>query len=95
LDFDEHGTWRNHVLKVFDLLKDDCKIKTNPSCGFHIHVSHTDGTWALSELKQLCVAILNFESAFAALLPAWRQSSKHAKPNSISGKLGSLGREER
>ncbi len=77
LTFDKEGNWRRQVKEVFAHLEAKCKtIKTNKSCGFHVHLSPGDGSmWRLDELKRIAFAIYYFEQAFMALLPESRRIS--------------------
>lgn len=84
LTFDDHGAWRDHVRTVFGLIGDSCKIDTDTSCGFHVHLSPNNRGWNLVELKNICIAILHFESAILELLPEKRRENGPFLLNSLS-----------
>lgn len=95
LTFDDDGAWREHVRTVFDLLNHSCRIETDFSCGFHVHVSPGNREWHLDELKSICIAILYFEQAMFDILPVDRRSSGYLYKNSLAADLRSIGPEER
>lgn len=89
--YDSLGEWRSQLRDVFTELQDVCKIECNQSCGFHVHVSPTGRRWNILEVKRICIAVLHFERAVAALLPPHRQNNYWAKPhgtnvNTLKGK---------
>lgn len=84
MPFNSLGTWRSKLLDVFSTLGTVCNIACNQSCGFHVHVSPAGRPWHLSEVKNICIAILHFEGAMAALLPPHRQNNWWAKPHSTN-----------
>lgn len=63
---------------MFAHLEAKCTINTNKRCGFHVHMSPGNGSmWTLPELKGICFAIIHFESAILAILPASRRNNFH------------------
>ena len=56
-----------------------CLIETNHSCGFHVHLAPLEMAWDVDLLKPFCRAILYFERAFEALLPAHCRGNEYAK----------------
>ncbi|OIW34292.1 hypothetical protein CONLIGDRAFT_675288 [Coniochaeta ligniaria NRRL 30616] len=95
LSFDDSGAWRTHVSTVFDLFNEQCRIKPNENCGFHVHLSLADRVWQLDELKQICIAILHFDQAFIGLLPARRRKSRYCKSNYHNSAMKKLTPDER
>lgn len=58
-----------------------CVFQSNRSCGFHIHVSPQEGTWTMTELRNICIAIIYFEGAFEVLVPEHRRGNQWIKSN--------------
>jgi hypothetical protein len=95
LTFDDKGAWRQHVRTVFDLVEDHCEIKTDISCGFHVHLSPADREWDLAELQNISIAILHFEQAMFDVLPEERRPRFGLKPNSRARYLKKITPDER
>ncbi|KAH8904963.1 hypothetical protein BR93DRAFT_939020 [Coniochaeta sp. PMI_546] len=87
MTFDDAGAWRTHVSTVFELINEQCRLKSNHTCGFHVHISVADRMWELAELKSLSIAILHFEEAFTDLLPDHRTKSSFCGRNSENNEL--------
>lgn len=59
-----------------------CRIESNSSCGFHVHISPPEGkSWDLDSLKSICRTIFYFEGAINAILPANRRNNEYAASN--------------
>ena len=88
------GEWMGQIMALFQNLNRLCSIKTNRSCGFHVHVSPVDD-WNLETVKALSRAIIYFEPAFEAILPVERRRNEYAKSNRFdnSGLRGKSGQE--
>jgi hypothetical protein len=91
LEFDERGAWRDHIKTVMDLiLEQGIKIKTNSTCGLHVHISPVGRDWRLAELQNISIAILHFEPALYSLLPPGRWSNFSLKPNSSCAEMSCI-----
>lgn len=66
---------------MWERTRSACLVKTNKSCGTHIHLSPLGRSWTLEELKSIAIAINHFESAFEVLLPMTRRGSPYARSN--------------
>ena len=85
------ATWRGEVKDKFCYIESMCTIKTNKTCGFHVHLSPGDGReWTVDELRSICFAILYFEAAFLALMPKERRESAHLLSNHLHSQLAGL-----
>lgn len=92
LEHKPDGKWMGQIRALFDNLRRVCSIRTNKSCGFHVHFAPVGG-WDLERLKALCRAFLYLEPAFEAILPVERRRNEYAKSNRfdnprLSGKTG-------
>lgn len=58
-----------------------CYFESNRSCGFHIHVSPAQGAWSITELRNICIAVIHFEGAFEVLVPEHRRGNQWIKSN--------------
>ena len=74
------GEWMGQIRALFHNLNRLCSIKTNRSCGFHVHFSPVDG-WNLERVKALGRAIIYFEPSFEEILPVERRRNEYAKSN--------------
>lgn len=64
---------------MFNVLGSVCRFESNQSCGFHVHLSPAGRSWQVAEVQNICIAILHFETAFGAILPAFRWGNFWAK----------------
>jgi hypothetical protein len=69
---------------MFAYIETKCTIKTNKTCGFHVHMSPYNGEpWSVQELRSICFAIIYFEEAILALLPRSRRYNDHLLSNYV------------
>lgn len=74
---------------MFATLSTDFLIETNRSCGFHVHLSPGKpkaqtmdrGDWTIDELTRIAMAVVYFENAFEAVIPAERRGNKYHRAN--------------
>ncbi|KAJ5778191.1 amidoligase enzyme-domain-containing protein [Penicillium odoratum] len=82
LSYNKQGDWREHVRELLRSVRKICRIESNASCGFHVHISPPEGTsWDLDSLKSICRAIFYFEGAINTILPANRRNNEYAASN--------------
>lgn len=74
------GNWKWVIKRLFTNINKICYLTINPSCAFHVHIRRIGG-WTVSYLLSLCHAILYFENAVQALLPAERRRNFWARSN--------------
>lgn len=77
--------WRLEITDLFKHIGSLCAFQTNRSCGFHVHLSPIGGSWSLSELQGISVAIIHFECAFEALIPETRRGNQFIRSNRFFG----------
>lgn len=70
---------------MFKHLDTLCAIRSNRSCGFHIHLSPLGGGWTLNELKGIAIGIIHFEQAFEAMIPETRRGNQFIRSNRFFG----------
>jgi hypothetical protein len=60
LEFTNGSSFRRHVERVWEHLKETTKINVNESCGTHIHLSpqSNSGIWTLGAVKAICRSIV-------------------------------------
>ncbi|KAF3930174.1 hypothetical protein ABW19_dt0210377 [Dactylella cylindrospora] len=78
LSADDFQTWAEEVETVFRTLEYFFDLRTNFSCGFHVHFA-TVPKWEFEDLKSLSKAIICFDPLIDALLPAVRRESKYCQ----------------
>ena len=78
LHFQAGYHFRDFVNGVWEVIHAACLIETNTWCGTHVHVS-PDNDYTLDQMKSVARAVLYFESALNALVPADRLKSKFCK----------------
>ncbi|OIW25945.1 hypothetical protein CONLIGDRAFT_647676 [Coniochaeta ligniaria NRRL 30616] len=82
LPLDSDGAWCQQIREIFNHIKAQCKITTNETCGFHVHLSPGSGQpWSLEELRSISFAIIYFDEAILALLPQHRRNNDHLLSN--------------
>lgn len=66
--------------------------KREQKCGTHIHITPgSSGKWKLTQLKDIAMGIIVYETNVKELLPSWRRNNAYCKRNtSSSGELSSL-----
>lgn len=65
-----------------------CVVESNKLCGTHVHISPApEQDWQLSHVQGLARAILKFQPAFGAILPAHRFRNRMAKNNLVDNSL--------
>lgn len=70
---------------MFKYLDTLCAIRSNRSCGFHIHLSPMGGEWTLNELNGISIGIIHFERAFEAMIPETRRGNQFIRSNRFFG----------
>lgn len=79
------GRWRHEIIDMFKYLDTLCAIRSNRSCGFHIHLSPMGDDWTLDELKGISTGIIHFEQAFEAMVPETRRGNQFIRSNRFFG----------
>lgn len=72
--------WRQDVEATWKYLKDRYHISTTDKCSTHIHIS-LDPFYTTLEIKRVAQAVIHFETAFEALVPAVRRDNHFVKSN--------------
>ena len=90
LYFEASYPFRKYVNGVWEVIQAACIVETNTWCGTHVHVS-PDNEYTFDQVKSVARAVLYFESALNALVPADRLKSRfcksfHASNPSFTGK---------
>ncbi|KAI1522055.1 Amidoligase-2 domain containing protein [Pyrenophora tritici-repentis] len=93
LDFQDQRTWHWHMDAVWWVLSAKFNTSSTPQCSTHVHISPTQGSWTLAQVKRVAKAVLYYERSIDTLLPQerrqniWAQSNRHntiTKPQTIA-----------
>ncbi|KAI3394575.1 hypothetical protein diail_2566 [Diaporthe ilicicola] len=77
--------WRTEINHMFKAINSLCAIRSNRSCGFHVHLSPIGSGWSLQELKGIATAVIHFECAFEVLIPETRRGNQFIRSNRFFG----------
>ncbi|EMD85886.1 hypothetical protein COCC4DRAFT_155019 [Bipolaris maydis ATCC 48331] len=83
LDFQDQRTWHWHMDAVWWVLSAKFSTSSTPQCSTHVHISPTQGSWTLAQVKRVAKAVLYYERSIDTLLPQerrqniWAQSNRH------------------
>ncbi|KAK4106893.1 hypothetical protein N658DRAFT_555660 [Parathielavia hyrcaniae] len=70
---------------MWEFSQSTCTVSEDASCSTHVHLSLAGG-FSLVQLKRLAQAIIYFEPAVEALIPADRRANEYARSNWIENK---------
>ncbi|KAG1872349.1 hypothetical protein DFJ58DRAFT_741772 [Suillus subalutaceus] len=59
--------WPKLVSQVFDVLRQSFMLRSEVSCGIHVHTSLATTSWRLSDLRSIARAVVMFSGMFTAL----------------------------
>ncbi|KAF9643628.1 hypothetical protein BDM02DRAFT_3191383 [Thelephora ganbajun] len=72
------GHFRDYVQGMWSLIGPLCVVKTNDSCGTHVHVSPSN-EYTSAQIKAVARAALYFEPAINALVPPHRRNNFYSR----------------
>jgi len=82
MPFSQDSPWRDLVQEVWVSIMGSCLIRTDQTCGTHVHISPLGNLqWHIESLKHICRSILWFESALEVVVPKTRRGNAWAKSN--------------
>jgi hypothetical protein len=83
LNFQDQSTWKWHMDAVWWVLSEKFNTSSTPQCSTHVHISPSQGSWTLAQVKRVAKAVLYYERSIDTLLPQarrqniWAQSNRH------------------
>jgi hypothetical protein len=83
LDFQNPRIWHWHMDTVWYVLSTKFQTSSTHQCSTHIHISPSEGSWTLAQVKRVAKAVLYYERSIDTLLPPerrqtiWAQSNRH------------------
>lgn len=88
LKFDPGSQWRSSVQQFWDTMRRISFIKTNRTCGTHVHLSPPKGqSWDIHWVKCICRTAIYFEEAIEVLVPPPRRGNEYCRSNSVDNPL--------
>jgi hypothetical protein len=83
LNFQDQSTWKWHMNAEWWVLSEKFNTSSTPQCSTHVHISPSQGSWTLAQVKRVAKAVLYYERSIDTLLPQarrqniWAQSNRH------------------